>query len=113
MSLGPDGLSLFEAARKAKIPFTKEVIPEDKELTINDLRFHYLDWGNHSKQTVLLLHGGAQQAHSWDFIALSLCDSYHVLSLDARGHGDSQWAPDGDYSIEAVSYTHLTLPTKA
>ena len=101
MSLGTEGLSLFEAAREARIPFTKEVVPEDKELTINNLRFHYLDWGNHSKRTVLLLHGGAQQAHSWDFIALSLCDSYHVLSLDARGHGDSQWAPDGDYSIEA------------
>ena len=101
MSLETEGLTLFEAARKAGVSFAREVAPQDKELTINGLRLHYLDWGNESKQSILLFHGGAQQAHSWDFIALSLCDSYHVLSLDARGHGDSQWAPDGDYSIEA------------
>jgi pimeloyl-ACP methyl ester carboxylesterase len=32
---------------------------------------------------------------------LALSDRYHVMALDQRGHGDSDWASDGDYSIEA------------
>ena len=43
----------------------------------------------------------AQTCHMWDFAALSLCDRYHVIALDQRGHGDSDWAPDGDYSLDA------------
>ena len=63
-----------------------------------DLRLHYLEWGNEECQTLVMLHGIAQQAHSWDFISLALSDRYHVIALDARGHGDSQWPEDGDYT---------------
>ena len=49
---------------------------------------------------MLLLHGFAQTCHSWDFVALSFSDKYRVIALDQRGHGDSAWAPDGDYSPE-------------
>ena len=94
-------LSLFEAARRMGVPFIKEVKPQDKEVMAGGLRFHYLDWGNQDREPLLLLHGIAQQAHSWDFISLALSDRYHILALDARGHGDSQWAADGDYSLEA------------
>jgi len=45
--------------------------------------------------------GFAQQCHSWDFVALAFTDKFHVRALDLRGHGDSDWAPDGDYSPEA------------
>ena len=48
-----------------------------------------------------MLHGMAQSAHTWDFAALALSDRYRVLALDQRGHGDSDWAPDGDYSLDA------------
>src|SRR3989338_3427086 len=65
------------------------------------MRFHYLDWGNEGKQPLLFLHGGLQTAHSWDFVALSLRPHFHIRALDQRGHGDSDWAPDGDYSREA------------
>ena len=101
MSLGEEGLSLFEAARVMGVSFSREVEPQDREVTVNGLRFHYLDWGTEGKQCILFLHGALQQGHSWDFVALPLCVDYHVLALDARGHGDSQWAPDGDYSPEA------------
>jgi pimeloyl-ACP methyl ester carboxylesterase len=30
-------------------------------------------------------------------------NGYRAISLDARGHGDSDWAPDGDYSLEALA----------
>ena len=49
---------------------------------------------------MMLLHGFAQTCHSWDFVALSLCDRYRVIALDQRGHGDSDWAEDGDYTLE-------------
>ena len=49
---------------------------------------------------MLLLHGFAQTCHSWDFVALGFSDNYRVIVLDQRGHGDSDWASDGDYSPE-------------
>ena len=101
MTIEKEGLSLYEAARAMGVPFDREVEPLGKEVVANGLRFHYLDWGTEGKQTILFLHGALQQGHSWDFVALPLCVDYHVLALDARGHGDSQWALDGDYSLDA------------
>ena len=101
MSLENEGRSLFDAARAMGVPFSREIEPSDKEVTANGLKFHYLDWGTVGKQPILFLHGALQQAHSWDFVSLPLCVDYHVLALDARGHGDSQWAKDSDYSADA------------
>lgn len=101
MTIEKEGLSLFEAARALGVSFSEEAEPQDREVTAGGLRFHYLDWGTKGKQTVLFLHGALQQGHSWDFVSLSLRADYHVLALDARGHGESQWAPDGDYSLDA------------
>lgn len=54
--------------------------------------------------SVVLLHGGGQTRHSWDRLARRLArQGYHVISLDLRGHGDSGWAPDGDYSLSAFA----------
>ena len=52
---------------------------------------------------VLLLHGGGQTRHSWRNTGRSLAaDGWSAIAVDARGHGDSQWAPDGDYGIDAL-----------
>ena len=54
--------------------------------------------------TVVLLHGGGQTRHSWHGTWRVLAESgWRVWSVDLRGHGDSDWAPDGDYTIEAFS----------
>src|SRR5215471_31772 len=71
---------------------------QDLTLSLRGLRFHYLDWGSEGKPPLVLLHGGAQTAHSWDEFAPVVRGDYHVYALDQRGHGDSDWAPDGDYS---------------
>lgn len=91
------GMNMFDAARAAGITFTAEVWPEDKYVEANGMRLHYLDWGNRAKPHMLLLHGGAQSAHSWDFFALALRDHFHIVALDQRGHGDSDWSEAGDY----------------
>ncbi|MXY46473.1 MAG: alpha/beta hydrolase [Chloroflexi bacterium] len=94
------GLSLHDAARAMGVQFANDNVPQDKFVDANGLRFHYLEWGNPDNPPMLLLHGFAQTCHSWDFVALGFSDDYHVIVLDQRGHGDSDWAPDGDYSPE-------------
>ncbi len=96
------GLSLHEAARRMGVPFIQENEPADRFVDANGLRFHYLEWGEPSNPTVLMLHGASQQGHSWDFISLPLSADYHVLALDQRGHGDSDWSPNSDYSLDAM-----------
>jgi pimeloyl-ACP methyl ester carboxylesterase len=50
---------------------------------------------------VVLLHGGGQTRQSWGGTAEVLATSgYRVISLDARGHGESDWAPGGVYDLE-------------
>lgn len=59
--------------------------------------------GPRSAPTVILMHGGGQTRHSWGSAFRDLVAAgYQVVSLDARGHGESEWAPDGDYGIDAL-----------
>ena len=61
------------------------------------------EYGSPGSQPVLLLHGGGQTRHAWGGTAATLADSgHHVVSLDARGHGDSDWAEGGNYSFDAM-----------
>ena len=62
------------------------------------LRLHYLDWGRPEKPLLLLIHGGRDHAHNWDWVARELRDEYHVVAPDLRGHGDSAWAIGGMYT---------------
>ncbi len=94
------GLSLHDAARAMGVRFANDNAPQDKFVTANCMRFHYLEWGSAANPPMLLLHGFAQTCHSWDFVALGFSDDYRVIVLDQRGHGDSDWADDGDYSPE-------------
>jgi len=71
--------------------------------------------GDPADPTVILLHGGGQTRHAWGTTLQTLSSRWHVLSVDLRGHGDSAWAPDGDYTIEAfasdVRAVTSTLPS--
>jgi pimeloyl-ACP methyl ester carboxylesterase len=58
--------------------------------------------GRDDRPPVLLLHGGGQTRHSWAKTAERLANAgWPAYALDLRGHGDSDWAPDGDYSLDA------------
>src|ERR1700730_1537322 len=55
--------------------------------------------GNPDSPAVVLLHGGGQTRHSWSAAVEPLRDAgYFVVNVDLRGHGDSGWSPDGEYS---------------
>jgi pimeloyl-ACP methyl ester carboxylesterase len=60
--------------------------------------------GEPDRPLVVLLHGGGQTRHAWGATASVLADrGWRTLSLDARGHGGSDWAPDADYSLTAFA----------
>lgn len=67
----------------------------EKYITVNGVRLHYLDWGTSGKPLLVCLHNHGGQAHIWDEFAEFMSSRYHVLALDQRGHGDSQWAESG------------------
>jgi esterase len=92
---------LKTTAVRAGFSFAEVVLPEERRVAANGLSFRYLDWGNKEQRPILFLHGGALTAHTWDLCCLALRDDYHCMALDQRGHGDSDWAPDADYSISA------------
>jgi pimeloyl-ACP methyl ester carboxylesterase len=60
--------------------------------------------GQDSKGIVLLLHGGGQTRHSWQNTGQRLAaEGWSAITIDARGHGDSDWARDGDYSFQTMA----------
>lgn len=61
-------------------------------------------YGFPENPAVLLAHGGGQTRHAWGKTALMLAQhGWYAISLDLRGHGDSDWHPQGDYRIEAFA----------
>ena len=89
--------------------------PADRNVTVNGLNIHYLDWGSAGKPPLILLHGIARTARTFDHVAPHFTANYHVLAVDMRGHGDSAWDPQGSYVVEdyvrdiAALIAHLKL----
>ena len=65
--------------------------PRDGYVTLNGMRFHYSDWGNDAAPPLLLLHGVTGHTRQWDRFAGEMIDSFHVIALDQRGHGETDW----------------------
>lgn len=60
-------------------------------------------WGDPTGPLVLLQHGGGQTRHAWKGAGEKLgAEGYHAVAFDARGHGDSDWAPDGLYGQDVM-----------
>lgn len=81
---------------------TLEIVGSSSTVTLrghNDVTLVGDLGGPQDGPTVVLLHGGGQTRHSWSGTWAHLVGKgYRALSLDLRGHGDSDWAPEGDYS---------------
>jgi pimeloyl-ACP methyl ester carboxylesterase len=73
----------------------------EHDVHVRDMKFHYQEWGNPSAPTIVMLHGFGVSGHMFDEFAERMQDRYHLIALDQRGHGDSDWAPEGDYSRDA------------
>ncbi len=78
--------------------------PTSHSFVSQRLRLRYVDWGNPEAPPLILLHGGRDHSRSWDWTAEALRKDWHIIALDLRGHGDSDWSPSGDYSGLATLY---------
>jgi esterase len=103
MTSSDEFASLLASAADLGISHSPDIGYRSANVVVRHHRFHYLEWGSPDLPDVLLLHGSNQSAHSWDLVSLHLADRFHVIALDQRGHGDSEWARDVDYSSTAMA----------
>jgi len=72
-----------------------------RSFTVNGLTLRALRWGSPGRPGLCFLHGGSAHAHWFDAVAAAFADRYEVISLDQRGHGESDWPPP---SSDGVAY---------
>ena len=79
-----------QAGMTGALPTVQRVDTETADGTVSALR-----WGERAPR-VVFLHGGGQNAHTWDTVIVGLGEP--ALAVDLPGHGRSAWRSDGDYS---------------
>ncbi len=83
---------------------TKPPTPEQVRLPGDGLSLVADAWGDPGAPPVLFFHGGGQGRGSWRGAARAVAAAgYRGFSVDLRGHGDSGWADDGDYILDAYA----------
>ena len=61
--------------------------------------------GPEDRPSVVFLHGGGQTRHSWGGTARKVAErGWQAVTLDARGHGESDWSDAGDYRLSSFAY---------
>lgn len=86
---------LHENAAEYEIPFDGPPAVRRESVGLpSGLRLSALVWGDTPPELVLL-HGGAQNAHTWDTVALRL--NRPLVAIDLPGHGHSDHRPEHDY----------------
>lgn len=97
-----DELGLFEEnATEAGLPWNGPPAVERVEFDApSGHRLSGLRWGD-ERPTIVLVHGGAQNAHTWDTVALAL--DRPLLAIDLPGHGHSQWREDKRYRPQEMA----------
>jgi pimeloyl-ACP methyl ester carboxylesterase len=71
-----------------------------RTLTVNGLALNALEWGEPGRPALCFLHGGSAHAHWFDAVVPTFVPGYHVVALDQRGHGASEWPPTPAYATE-------------
>jgi esterase len=76
---------------------TNSMQPISRNVTVNGLALHYLEWGKAEAPPILCVHGYTSSAQAFNALARHLQERFHILALDVRGHGESAWSPTGAY----------------
>ncbi|BAI74832.1 hypothetical protein AZL_b01690 (plasmid) [Azospirillum sp. B510] len=84
-------------------------MPESKFYRSLELRLHFGDWGNSEAPPMLMIHGWRDHCRNWDEIARHVSRDWHVIAPDLRGHGDSDWALGGNYTLIEFIYDIVQL----
>lgn len=75
--------------------------PEQLSIRGSDLNLVADVVGPATGPTLLFLHGSGQTRQSWgSALAEANKRGYRAISLDLRGHGDSDWSADREYTLE-------------
>jgi len=64
--------------------------PESRYLDVDEIKIHYLVWGDKLKPVLFFIHGYSAHAHWWDFIAPHFLETFCVIAIDLSGMGDSE-----------------------
>jgi pimeloyl-ACP methyl ester carboxylesterase len=84
---------LHENAEEAGFPLPDLPV---RRVAVDDAGISAVRWGDEARDAeVVLLHGGAQNAHTWDTVALAL--GMPLVAVDLPGHGRSAWRDTHDY----------------
>lgn len=73
----------------------------ERSVSVDGLKLAYQEWGSPTAPPIVMLHGFGVSGHMFDEFAERMQDQYRLLALDQRGHGDSDWSAEGDYSRDA------------
>lgn len=88
-----------ETIERTRLPGTP--VPTHEWTGADGLTIRGDAWGDPDGRVVILQHGGGQTRHAWRGAGETLGDAgYYAVAIDSRGHGDSDWAPDADYTPE-------------
>ena len=87
---------LEQYAKHEGLPWTGRPQVERRSIVVGDGQqtISALVWGSGDPE-IVLLHGGGQNSHTWDSVAMAL--GVPVVAIDLPGHGHSSWRDDGDY----------------
>lgn len=80
-----------------------------RSVSVNGLRLHLLESGAPGRPALCFLHGGAAHAHWFDRVTPAFADRFHVVALDQRGHGRSDWPKAPAYATEDFAADLLAL----
>ena len=72
-------------------------------VVVNGLRLSFLEWEAPGRPVVCFLHGGSAHAHWFDHVTPALAGRFHMIALDQRGHGESEWARPPAYATESFA----------
>ncbi len=73
----------------------------ERSARVGNLNLSYQEWGNPNAQPIIMLHGFGVSGHMFDEFADRMQDRYRLIALDQRGHGDSDWSDEGDYTRDS------------
>jgi pimeloyl-ACP methyl ester carboxylesterase len=76
-------------------------MPRTRRIDLSHSYRNLLEWGDPANPAVVLQHGMRDHAYSWSWVADTLAPHFHVIAPDLRGHGDSDWSLDRNYTLPA------------
>ena len=72
---------------------------QSRHVVLKGRRLHYLEWGYPCAPSIVFLHGGGLTARTWDDVCEMMQADFRCISVDLRGHGDSEWSYEFEYEI--------------